>query len=216
MPDQSRGRFITLEGGEGTGKSTLAEGLKDALQSIGIDVALTREPGGTPVAEAIREICLFPPDGSELSPMTQALLMNAARKDHLENKILPTLATGHWVICDRFSDSTRVYQSVEEGLPIDELVQLETLVVANHLPDLTFVLDASEDTTLARRDKRAGSKDAFEMKDAEFHNAVKQAFRTIALHEPDRCRMIDANKSAADVLDEACTLISDRFGVIFT
>lgn len=216
MPKLNSGRFITLEGGEGTGKSTLANGLVKLLEASNHKVLLTREPGGTPVAEAVRNICLFPPEESELSPMTQALLMNAARKDHLEKAILPALEADHWVICDRFSDSTKVYQSVEGELSMADLVRLETFVVADHLPDLTLVLDASESKTLERRKARNSKLDNFEKKDATYHKAVKDAFRSIAETESERCRLIDADQNAEKVLEDACQILSERFGVNLT
>ena len=142
MSQTARGRFITLEGGEGTGKSTLQAALRDRLAGQGVDVVLTREPGGTPRAEAIRALVLTPPGGKAFSPLAEALLMNAARSDHLDELIRPALSAGRWVICDRFSDSTRVYQGVSGEVSPEALQSLVAHVVDPTRPDLTLILDA--------------------------------------------------------------------------
>lgn len=168
----SPGRFISLEGGEGTGKSTLIAGLRAALEARGLDVIVTREPGGTLLAEHIRTIALTPPDGETWSPLAHALLMNTSRDDHLAKLIRPALEAGTWVLCDRFADSTRAYQSID-GVSQKALSALEQIVVGDTQPDLTLLLDGPPEALLARRQARGGEADVFEGKDLEFHNRVR-------------------------------------------
>lgn len=208
----SLGRFITLEGGEGTGKSTLLAALRKRLEAAGKAVILTREPGGTELAEAIRNLVLHPPEGQVWSSMAEALLMNAARTDHLEKKIRPALEAGSWVLCDRFADSTRVYQSVQNGVSANVLKLLERSVLGATYPDLTLVLDAPVDQAAGRRAERGGSADAFELRDKTFHEAVRQAFIDVALSEPARCALIDASRTAEDVAEAAWLQIEQRLG----
>lgn len=196
-----RGRFITLEGGEGTGKSTLIAGLTTALRDRGISVIVTREPGGTPLAEKIRELALNPPEDHEWSPLAHALLMNAAREDHLIRQIRPALARGLWVICDRFADSTRAYQSID-GVPLSVLKSFETAVVGETAPDLTLILDAAPEDLSERRRVRDVT-DVFEAKGMDFHGKVRAAFLAIAKQEPERCKLIDAVLPADIVLNRA-------------
>tara|TARA_R110002051_G_scaffold17611_1_gene51404 strand:+ start:1100 stop:1759 length:660 start_codon:yes stop_codon:yes gene_type:complete len=203
MADTARGRFITLEGGEGVGKSTLQHTLAERLEDAGFGVVTTREPGGTRLAERLRELALHPLNGETWSPMAEALLMNAARVDHLDKLIRPALAKGLWVICDRFSDSTRVYQSVGDGVPEDVLIAIETPVLGNTRPDLTLVLDAPPAATEARRKIRDERKDVFEMRPDTFHSAVRQAFLNLVKAEPDRVKLIDASQDANSVADDA-------------
>ena len=174
VADTLRGRFITLEGGEGVGKSTLQMALATRLRDMGIEVVTTREPGGTPLAERIRELALRPPEDDAWSPMAEALLMNAARSDHLDKLIRPALAKGQWVISDRFSDSTRVYQSVKGGVSQEILLQIEASVIAETRPDLTLVLDAPKAATDARRTGRGAATDAFESRPDAFHETAEQ------------------------------------------
>ena len=206
-------KFITLEGGEGTGKSTLQNTLAERLISKGFEVVSTREPGGTPLAEAVRELALHPPNSETWSPMAEALLMNAARSDHLEKLIRPALSAGKWIICDRFSDSTRVYQSVKGGVSMDVLKSMESSVLGDTTPGLTFVLDAPLEATSRRRTERGGQTDAFEKRDEEFHHAVRQQFITLAKAEPSRCCLIDATQPADTVAEAVWTEITARFGL---
>lgn len=203
MTDTTAGRFITLEGGEGTGKSTLAKALAGKLEAVGIRAVLTREPGGTPLAEAARNLLLHPPEGEAWSPLSEALLVNAARRDHLEKLIRPALARGDWVICDRFADSTRVYQSIGGGVSAGALLAIEREVLETTLPDLTLVLDVSLGVARTRRAARAGALDTFERRPDAFHQAVRRAFLDIAKAEPERCRVIDAGMTPEDVLQAA-------------
>lgn len=203
MSQTARGRFITLEGGEGTGKSTLQNALRDRLAGQGVDVFLTREPGGTPRAEAIRALVLTPPGGRPFSPLAEALLMNAARRDHLDEFIRPALSAGTWVICDRFSDSTRVYQGVSGEVAPEVLRSFEDHVVGPTRPDLTLILDAPVTVAHERRAARKGSQDVFEQRDLDFHQSVRVAFSDIARSEPVRCKLIDASLPASEVADAA-------------
>ncbi|MEO0983754.1 MAG: dTMP kinase [Pseudomonadota bacterium] len=204
-----RGVFITLEGGEGAGKSTLIERLGRALSRAGLAVRQTREPGGTPLAQRVRELVLNPGDGLSWSPLAEALLMNAARADHLETLIRPALEAGAWVLCDRFMDSTRAYQAAG-GASAAFLEDLERQVVGDTPPDLTLVLDAAPEALLARRDARGGT-DAFEARSLAFHEEVRRAFLDIARQAPDRCVVIDAAQDADAVFQAAWTAIEARF-----
>lgn len=206
----TRGRFITLEGGEGTGKSTLLATLRDKLEATGQTVVLTREPGGTELAETIRNLVLHPPNGQIWSAMAEALLMNAARTDHLEKKIRPALVAGSWVLCDRFADSTRVYQSVQNGVGVDVLRMLESSVLGETRPDLTLVLDAPVEQAASRRAERGGDADTFELRDRAFHEAVRQAFVDVARNEPERCILLDASRSPGEVASNAWHEIESR------
>lgn len=202
------GRFITLEGGEGTGKSTLIQGLRAALENRGLDVLVTREPGGTPLAERVRSLALSPPDDLNWSPLAHALLMNTSREDHLTKLIRPALAKGTWILCDRFADSTRAYQSID-GVDSDTLSQIERIVVAETRPDLTIILDAAPEALASRREAR-GVSDVFEVRNMDFHNQIRAAFLDIAKAEPERCAVVDALQSPPAVLARAIDLIDDR------
>lgn len=195
------GRFITLEGGEGTGKSTLARGLADALRADGREVVITREPGGAPGADAIRTL-LVSGDANRWSATEEALLFAAARLNHLHHTIRPALARGAWVICDRYHDSTRAYQVAAGGLDPKTLDTLNALIEAP-APDRTFVLDLDANAGLARSQGKHVGEDRFEKKTAEFHARVRSEFLAIAEREPKRCIVLDASKSAADVLAAA-------------
>lgn len=195
------GRFITFEGGEGTGKSTQARLLSERLRAQGIDVLLTREPGGSAFAEQIRELLL----GGALAehpPLAEALLFSAARADHLAAAIRPALASGTWVICDRFADSTRVYQGAAGGVAPEALDALEQLVVGGTRPALTAVLDLAPAAGLARAKARrlagetegaGGEDDPFERRTLAFHERLRAGFLAIAAAEPERCVVIDAD-----------------------
>ena len=187
--------FVTLEGGEGTGKSTQARLLADRLAAIGIDSVVTREPGGSPFAEGIRALLL----GGTLPPRTaiaEALLFLAARTDHVAHTIAPALAAGRWVICDRFSDSTRVYQGIAGRVPKTTLAELDRLVLDGLRPNLTLMFDLEPEVGLARAGARraAGSgADPYEGRDLAYHRELREGFRAIAADEPDRCVLIDAS-----------------------
>jgi dTMP kinase len=189
------GRFITFEGGEGAGKSTQIRRLAERLEASGRAVVMTREPGGTPTAEEIRQI-LLAGLAQELGPDGEAVLFAAARADHVEKVIRPALRAGKWVLSDRFSDSTRVYQAkAEPGV----LAALDRVAVGRTQPDLTIVLDLPAEVGLARaalRIEAAGDKpDRFERDEIALHTARRQAFLNIARSEPQRCVVVDASQS---------------------
>ncbi len=209
MSEIRPGRFITLEGGEGAGKSTLQATLAARLGDLGLEALQTREPGGTPLAEAIRSLLLHPPKDETWTPLAEALLVNAARSDHLEKQIRPALAAGKWVICDRFSDSTRVYQGIGGGVPDSVLAMMERAVVASTMPDLTLILDVPVEAAQARRATRDVTPDTFEKRPVDFHAAVRLAFAKIARDEPVRCRLLDASRSANEVADQAWRVVAE-------
>jgi dTMP kinase len=198
-----RGRFITFEGGEGVGKSTQVERLKGRLEAAGYDVVATREPGGSPRAERIREV-LLRGDAKRFGPLGEAILFCAARADHLEERIRPALARGAFVLCDRFADSTRAYQGALGALDPAVLTALERVVVADTRPDLTLVLDAPAALGLARASARRGEGDTdrFEAEDRGFHERLRQAFLDIAEQERDRCVIVDASTNP-DIVEAA-------------
>jgi dTMP kinase len=205
------GKFITFEGGEGTGKSTQAALLAKKLSGLGIGVVLTREPGGSPGAEIIRHV-LLSGGAKRLGPNAEALLFAAARSDHLETVIRPALRSGKWVVCDRFLDSTRVYQGMVGSVGLPFIKGLEKLTVGNSKPDLTFILDLPAEVGLARAHARRGdtAPDRFETEDIAYHRALNGAFRVIAGEEPQRCVLIDANPPQEHVAAEIWQTVSKR------
>jgi len=188
------GFFITFEGGEGAGKSTQVRRLAEWLTALGHELVLTREPGGSPGAEAIRDIVLNGPP-ERWSPVTETLLMYASRRDHIERVIRPALAAGKVVICDRFADSTRAYQGAGGQVDPRLIDTLETTVLEGLKPDLTLILDLSVEEGLARAMSRGGGEDRFEAKGAAFHERLRQAFLEIARNDPGRCVVLSADRS---------------------
>lgn len=186
------GRFITLEGGEGSGKSTQAHKLAERLTLAGHDVVLTREPGGTSGAEAVRSL-LVSGDPDRWTPWSEACLVNAARADHVVRVIRPALARGAWVICDRFIDSTRAYQGAGKGLADKDLLALHDQVTGGLWPDLTLILSLPVKAGLARATTRAGTETRFEAHDATFHTAIAEFFDALPRLEPARCIRIEAD-----------------------
>ena len=187
--------FITLEGGEGAGKSTQAALLADALVALGLPVLRTREPGGAPGAETLRGLLL---SGSiEWSPLAETLLHFAARAEHIAKTIRPALDAGMWVVCDRFYDSTMAYQGY--GRRVDRGVIASLIGYLGILPDLTLVLDVSDEIAVKRRILRGGDMDRYERLDAAFHTRVRQGFRTLATAEPARCIVIPADMPREEV-----------------
>lgn len=197
----ARGRFITFEGGEGGGKSTQVRALTDRLAGEGVDVVATREPGGSVGAESIRDL-LVTGAADRWSPVTETLLMYAARRDHIERVIAPALARGAWVVCDRFADSTRAYQGAGGGTAPGLISALETHVLGEMRPDLTLILDLPVEEGLRRAHRRAGDETRFESKGAAFHEKLRQGFLAIADAEPDRCVVVDAARPV-DAVGEA-------------
>lgn len=192
------GRFIAFEGGEGAGKSTQARLLAEALRARGLTVVTTREPGGTPGAEAIRALLLDPP-GEGWPPEAEALLFAAARADHLAHLIRPALARGEWVVCDRFVDSSRAYQGAAGGLGDEAIRALHAFGSGGQRPDMVILLEADEAALTARLASRGETTDAIEGRPAAYHRAVGEAFRTIAAADPAGIVRIDAVGSPADV-----------------
>jgi dTMP kinase len=210
------GRFITLEGGEGAGKTTQAQSLHKRLAAHGVRALMTREPGGSPRAEAIRDV-LLSGKAKALGPMGEALLFYAARDSHLELTIRPALARGQWVICDRFHDSTRAYQGAAGGVPIAALDALERIVVGATRPDLTLILDLPPEEGLNRaaaRAKEAGQgADRFESMSLRFHENLRREFHEIAEAEPERCVIVDASRQADEVAKAIWSVVQQRLDI---
>jgi dTMP kinase len=197
VSEASQGRFITLEGGEGAGKSTQIARLATWLKSCGRDVVTTREPGGAPGAEMIRKLLVEGPverwDGT-----TEALLHFAARRDHLRSTVWPALERGAWVVSDRFADSTRAYQGHGHGLDLESLDRLYEVAVDGFHPDLTIILDLPIDTGLARAAARRGTETRYESLPRDFHERVRRGFLALAAEAPARYRVIDAMRTVED------------------
>lgn len=207
----ARGRFITLEGGEGVGKSTLARALKQRLEARGRDVVLTREPGGSPGAEHLRGVILNPPEEIAWRPLSEALLFYAARVEHLDTLIRPTLKEGRWVVCDRFADSTRAYQTASDASSAPTIETLDAVCVGDTQPDLTLILDLSLDEGRRRLKARGSVGDAIEDRDSAYHARVRAAFLDIATRFADRCVVLDAALPAESLADAAIKAIEAKF-----
>ncbi len=206
-----RGRFITLEGGEGAGKSTQAERLAARLRALAIGVVVTREPGGSAGADIMRHV-LLSGAAKPFGPVAETLLFAAARDDHVRATIAPALARGNWVVCDRFIDSTRVYQGTLGEVDPKVIRGLERLTVPDTMPDLTLILDLPPETGLARAARRrdGAPADRFETEALEFHTRLRQAFRDIAAAEPQRCVLIDADRPEDKVAEEIWSNVNAR------
>lgn len=205
----TRGRFITFEGGEGAGKSTQARLLVEQLQARGISVVLTREPGGSEGAEALRNL-LVVGDADRWTPTAETLLMYAGRSDHLTRLIRPALAAGTWVVCDRFSDSTRAYQGAGGGVSSDFIDTIDAEVVGSDRPDLTLIFDMPVEVGLERAFGRDMFEARFESKGLAFHQRLRDAFLAIATTEPTRCVLIDAGGSLEEVAEQVWAAVSSR------
>lgn len=207
----ARGKFITFEGGEGTGKSTQSRTLTARLLAEGRAAIRTREPGGSDGAEALRSL-LVEGKADRWSPMSETLMMNAARRDHLERTIVPALELGEWVVCDRFADSTRAYQGAGGGVPADFIATVERAVVGDNRPDLTLVFDLPPQIGLERAFGRDMFEVRFETKDFDFHTRLRAAYLEIARAEPERCVVIDASGTEEEVAALVWTAVTDRLG----
>jgi dTMP kinase len=204
--------FITFEGGEGAGKSTQIRRLSELLLRRGHDIVVTREPGGTPEAESIRSL-LVNGDASRWSPEAEALLNYAARDHHLRHVIRPALARGSPVLCDRFMDSTRVYQGFAGGCPMSLIEALETTIVGETRPHLTLIFDLDPAVGLARAAARSkDSESRYESKGLAHHALIREGFRAIAKAEPARCRLIDASLPEDEVARAVWNAVKDKFG----
>ncbi len=207
----STGKFITLEGGEGAGKSTQIARLVAYLRDAGVDVIATREPGGAPGAEAIRSL-LVEGEPGRWTPLTEALLHSAARADHLARTVRPALAAGTWVVCDRFTDSTLAYQGFGHGLDAARLRALNDLVTEGLAPDLTLILDLPVTVGLARAGGRPGAEDRYERMGHDFHDRLRQGFLAIAREAPGRCAVIDATQDVDIVAHAIARTVAQRLG----
>jgi dTMP kinase len=206
------GRFLTIEGIEGVGKSTQVARLSEGLNERGIAHVVTREPGGTPLAERIREIVLDNARGETMPPTAELLLMFAARAVHLSNFVEPNLRAGRWVVCDRFIDATYAYQGGGRRLNVEHIRRLETMVVGVRRPDLTVLLDAPVEQALERARQRnaGGAADRFESERTEFFERVRDAYRARAAAEPNRIAVVDASQSVDRVALQILELLEAR------
>jgi dTMP kinase len=208
----ARGRFITIEGGEGAGKSTQVDLLVAALDRAGIAAQRTREPGGSEGAEAIRRLLLEGAD-ERWDAIAETLLFYAARREHVTRLITPALDRGVWVVCDRFADSTIAYQGYGRGLPLAELQALHSFALGDFAPDLTLVLDLPVAEGLTRAARRSGNTDRFERLDHAFHERLRQGFHQIAAADPQRCVVIDASGDVENVHRAVLGTVVERLGV---
>lgn len=204
-----RGCFITFEGGEGSGKSTQVALLAERLRMRGIEVVTTREPGGSPGAEAMRLLLL---NGvvKPLGPTAETMIFAAARDDHVQSTILPALTRGAWVLCDRFIDSTRIYQGVLGNVDRRIIRALERATVGDAMPELTFVMDVPVEIGFARVAGRGQVKDRFESEEIEFHIQLREAFLDLARDEPERCLVIDASQPPERVASRIWLTVVER------
>ena len=212
----TKGIFIRLEGGEGTGKSTQIKLLQQALSAAGVDVLTTREPGGTDQAERIRDL-LLQRDSGAFDPMTEALLLFAARREHLVEKIWPALEKGQWVISDRFADSSRAFQGYGMGLDMQVIENLYQLVSGKFQPDLTFIFDIDPELglerSLSRLKKSAVTEDRYERMGLPFHQRLRNGFLEIAKKFPERCVIIDAAQDIQAIHRQVLKVVETRYGV---
>jgi len=204
---RTRGLFITLEGVEGSGKSTQIRHLAEALSQAGYPVLQTREPGGTPSAEAIRHILLSAPSHEPITPRTEALLIFAARCQHVTHLITPALRCGTVVLCDRFSDSTLAYQGFARGLDLEWLMAANKVATSGLTPDLTLVLDLPVSVGLARRRADRGQQNRLDCETERFHRRVRRGFLTLAADAPARMKVVNANRPSQDVQDEITQIV---------
>ncbi len=208
----ARGHFISFEGGEGAGKSTQTERLANALEDRSIPCLATREPGGSPGAESIRELLVRGQVG-RWDPMSEALLHFAARRDHVMTVIEPALDEGTWVVCDRYTDSTIAYQGYGQGLEISIIEDLHRQTVGNLWPDATIILDIAVSQGLDRIVSRGGETHRYEKMEIDFHMRLREGFLEIARQNSERCVVVDAARSSDAVHDSIMTLIAQRFGM---
>ena len=210
------GKFITLEGGEGAGKTTQIKRLAKALQAAGIDVVVSREPGGAPRAESIRAL-LVEGETDRWQPMSEALLNYAARLEHVATTIRPALAEGRWVLSDRFADSTVAYQGYGHDLGAETIKRLHRLVLGDFQPDLTIILDVPVEDGLkraaGRADKASAREDRYERMGPAFHQRLRDGFLDIARRDPERCAVVDATRDRDAVHEWILTLVHNRLGV---
>ncbi|HIM77609.1 MAG TPA: dTMP kinase [Rhodospirillales bacterium] len=221
---KAQGKFISLEGGEGAGKTTQIKMLADTLKAAGFDPVITREPGGAPGAEMIRSL-LVEGDIDRWQPMTEALLHFAARLEHVRETIAPALEEGQWVVSDRFSDSTIAYQGYGHDLGQETMARLHELVLGGFQTDLTLILDIPVEAGLARAGKREAGKieagesageDRYERMDLDFHRRLRDGFLDIARRNSERCLIVDADQAPDQVHTLIREIVQNRFGVDLT
>lgn len=204
--------FLSVEGGEGLGKSLFCRGIQHDLAKLTIDLFVTHEPGGTAVGQAVREIFLDPPKGVELNALTELFLLSAARAQHVLGPIKEKLAAGSWVLCDRFFDSTRVYQGILGGVPCEELERVLSISIQNLTPNVTFLLDCDTEVVMERlkkRDQLEGSS-RFDSAPEEYHRQLREAYLEIAARFPQRFEILDASKEPELVRVEALERLASR------
>jgi len=206
------GKFITLEGGEGCGKSTQLNIIFEAFKLTNLHAIKTREPGGSPGAEQIRNL-LVNGEAGAWDPVAETLLFYAARLDHVNTVIKPALAQGKYVLCDRFSDSTLVYQGIGKKLGEEYVLSLHRQTLGNFMPDLTIILDIDPETGLKRANNRRGGETRFESMSFDFHQSVRAGFLSIARREPERCAVIDASQDVQSVQTQIIATIKQRLGL---
>ncbi len=211
----ARGRFITVEGGDGAGKTTQVGLLIAALGRAGISAQATREPGGTPAAEAIRRL-LLEGEGEQWNAVGEALLMVAARSDHVARLIAPALSQGIWIVSDRFANSTLAYQGYGRGLPLDRLAALNHFALNDFTPDLTLILDLPVETGLARAGARPAAADRFERLGRAFQERLRQGFLQIAADQPARCVVVDASGEPQTVHRLVLAAVERRLGTVLS
>jgi dTMP kinase len=212
LSEAPRGRFITIEGGDGAGKTTQAKMLTAALERAGISARLTREPGGTSGGEAVRRL-LLEGDDEPWDSVGEALLFVAARRHHVKTLIAPTLARGIWVVCDRFADSTLAYQGYGQGVDLEQLAALHRFAIGDFAPDLTVILDVAVEIAVARAADRAATQDRFERLDLRFRERLRRGFRKIAEDDPGRCVLIDVAGDPQMVHCAILAAVGSRFGL---
>jgi dTMP kinase len=204
------GVFITLEGGEGAGKSTQLKLLEDRLATRGIDIIRTREPGGVPSAETIRDL-LVNGETDKWRPLTETLLHFAARHEHISRLVQPALENGQWILCDRFADSTTAYQGYAQNIELDTISTLYRLAVGNLEPNLTIILDLPVQVGLERAEDRGIGGTRYERMGIEFHQQLRDGFLKIAANNPHRCSVVDATRSIEEISENIMTLVETRF-----
>ena len=206
--------FITFEGSEGSGKSTQAQRLAARLQRSGVPHLLTREPGGTPIGESIRDLLQFAPHNSNMAPETELLLFEASRSQLVREVIKPALERGMCVIADRFFDSTTVYQGAARKLDREMIERVNAFVVGDFVPDITFVLDVDAVTAESRMQHELRKADRMEQQPAEFYELVREGYRDLAAHEPKRIVLIDASGDVDEIEKQIWKTLSSRFSVL--
>jgi dTMP kinase len=204
------GVFITLEGGEGAGKSTQLKLLEERLTTFGIDTVRTREPGGVPSAETIRDL-LVNGETDKWRPLTETLLHFAARHEHISRLVQPALEKGQWVLCDRFADSTAAYQGYAQNIDLETISTLYGLTVGKLEPNLTVILDLPVEVGLERADDRGVGGTRYEQMGLEFHQRLRDGFLQIAADNPHRCSIVDATQSIEQISEDIMTLVQQRY-----